>query len=62
MGNARYLLFRQLMDLLSDEYEIVKATTHDYLGEIRIEAADKESGIILILGVAIEGEDGGKDG
>lgn len=58
---ARYQLFRQLMDLLSNEYEIVSANTHNYTDEIVIKAVDDASGITVTLTVAIEGEDGGDD-
>lgn len=58
---ARYQLFRQLMDLLSDEYEIVSATTHNYTGDIVIKAVDNASGITVTLTAAIEGEDSGDD-
>lgn len=61
MTTARYQLFRQLMDLLSDEYEIVSAATHNYANDIAIKAVDKPCGITVTVTVAIEGEGGGDD-
>lgn len=61
MSSARYLLFRQLMDLLSDEYKVVSATTHNYADEIVIKAVDSASGITVTLTAAIEKEDSGDD-
>lgn len=34
--DRRYILFRQLMDLLSDEYDITSATTHNWEDNIEI--------------------------
>jgi hypothetical protein len=61
MMSARYLLFRQLMDLLSDEHEVVSATTHNYTNNMVIKAADNASGITVTVTVAIEGEGNGDD-
>ena len=58
--DKRYILFRQLMDLLSDEYDITSATTHNW--ENNIEIKGESDGGIVTVRVKIEPKEGEENG
>ena len=45
----RYLLFRKLMDMVSDDYDVVDADMNNYAGEIEIFGASPEGDISITV-------------
>ncbi len=55
----KYFAFRKLMDLVSDEYEVVDADMKNYAGDIEITGKDETGATITIRVTMKEGENNG---